>query len=217
MGEDLVVDGTRVNIAGGRDGAGVAVFVNASNADRGDIMAECRAAGCPPFTLVTILTSAWDEQLSPWPSEPVVTKRDHFTGGADEHLEWMLRRVVPLVKSRRRVLAGYSMAGLFALYAMYKTDAFDAIVSASGSVWFPRFIDFATTHQPSGAVKKIYMSIGDAEAVPRNKYMCHSVDYTSRLARHYSAMGFCVEHQLNPGNHFRDTTLRLARGIASVL
>ena len=34
-------------------------------------------------------------------------------------------------------IAGYSLAGLFALYALYKTDAFTRVASMSGSLWFP--------------------------------------------------------------------------------
>lgn len=42
--------------------------------------------------------------------------------------------------TERRVfigIAGYSLAGLFALYALYKTDVFTRVASMSGSLWFP--------------------------------------------------------------------------------
>ncbi|MDY2610537.1 MAG: alpha/beta hydrolase-fold protein [Oscillospiraceae bacterium] len=38
---------------------------------------------------------------------------------------------------RWRGIAGYSLAGLFALYAIYQTDLFSRVGSMSGSLGFP--------------------------------------------------------------------------------
>ena len=35
------------------------------------------------------------------------------------------------------ILASYSLTGLFAMYAAYRTDVITHIVSASGSLWYP--------------------------------------------------------------------------------
>ncbi len=35
-----------------------------------------------------------------------------------------------------------AISGLFALWALYRTDFFAGAVSASGSVWFPGFREF---------------------------------------------------------------------------
>ena len=61
-------------------------------------------------------------------------------------------------------LAGYSLAGLFALYAAHKAKAFSRFVAASPSAWFPRFVDFAKTTPFATKPQHIYLSLGDAEA-----------------------------------------------------
>ena len=39
-----------------------------------------------PFTLVAFKIEGWNQELSPWPVETVVSKDDRFTGGAPELL-----------------------------------------------------------------------------------------------------------------------------------
>ena len=70
------------------------------------------------------------------------------TGGADEYLKVLLEEILPGVLSRISGspvflgIAGYSHAGLFALYSMYHTDRFDRVASMSGSLWFPDFKEY---------------------------------------------------------------------------
>jgi predicted alpha/beta superfamily hydrolase len=117
----------------------------------------------------------------------------------------------------KKVLAGYSMAGLFALYAAYRTGAFDGIVSASGSVWFPDFSAFAQNTPLDPAPKCIYLSLGDAESNSRNQCLQQIESITRSLFEHYHDSGIPSTFELNSGNHFKDYDLRLAKGIAWTL
>jgi predicted alpha/beta superfamily hydrolase len=44
------------------------------------------------------------------------------------------------------IIGGYSLAGLFALWASTRTDLFFGVAAASPSVWFPGFIDYMADH-----------------------------------------------------------------------
>ena len=43
---------------------------------------------------------------------------------------------------------GYSLAGLFALWSVFRSDRFKAAAAASPSVWFRGWLDYAASHQP---------------------------------------------------------------------
>lgn len=187
------------------------------------ILEKCAQIGCPEFHLVTVSGINWDSDLSPWPSEPVVSAQDHFTGEADGYLKWLQAEViVPAEKSlagrcTERVLAGYSMAGMFALYAACQTDLFDCIVSASGSVWYPGFEEYCRTHDPVKKPSAIYLSLGNRETRTRNRYMKTTETVCRNLQELYLQQGIRTTFELNEGNHFREPDLRLARGISFVL
>ena len=114
-------------------------------------------------------------------------------------------------------IAGYSLAGLFALYAMYRCDAFDRAASMSGSLWFPDFREYALTHGMKKRPDKIYLSLGDKEAKARNALLKTVQDNTEQIVSHYRQLGLDVTWELNPGNHFRDAALRTAKGIRAIL
>ena len=66
-------------------------------------------------------------------------------------------------------VAGYSLAGLFALWASCQTNAFSACMAASPSVWFPGWIDYQAEHPQQTDI--IYLSLGDKEERARNPLM----------------------------------------------
>jgi len=118
---------------------------------------------------------------------------------------------------QRRILSGYSMAGLFALYAGFKTDEFSALVSASGSLWFPDIVPFVEKNELSSAIKSAYFSIGDKESRTRNLWMKITEQNTRHISELLHQRGVITTFALNPGNHFTDTVLREAKGICWVL
>ena len=67
------------------------------------------------------------------------------------------------------ILGGYSLAALFALWAGYTSDRFDAVAAASPSVWFPGWLDFIGERTP--AAESIYLSLGLKEEKTRNRVM----------------------------------------------
>ena len=59
------------------------------------LMDACKQVGCSGFNLVTISGLHWNQELSPWPVETVVSKDDRFTGGAPELLPLLTGEVAP--------------------------------------------------------------------------------------------------------------------------
>ena len=187
---------------------------------------RCAELGCPPFHLVTISGLAWEQALSPWRSEPVVSKDDKFTGNAPDHLRWMLEELIPNAQRELRkvdenlgeaYISGYSMAGLFSLWSLYQTDFFAGAVCASGSVWFPDFDEFALTHELAREPRAIYLSLGDQETKTKNRTLRRSDEVLRKLHAHYTELGIRCTYETNPGGHFKDIDLRVAKGITWLL
>jgi len=120
-------------------------------------------------------------------------------------------------KPRFTGIAGYSLAGLFALYAMYQCDAFDRVASMSGSLWFQGFKEYVMSHELKKRPEKLYLSLGDKEARTRHPYLKAVQDNTEQIVSHYEQMGLDVTWELNPGNHFKDAALRSAKGVKALL
>ena len=199
------------------------ILLNSYSDEGASVMRALREIGAPDCSLLVISSLNWDHEMSPWYCPPVMGDGTPFTGGADEYLNLLLTRILPEARSmlqdspRFIGIAGYSLAGLFALYAMYRCDAFDRAASMSGSLWFPDFREYALTHGMKKRPDKIYLSLGDKEAKARNALLKTVQDNTEQIVSHYRQLGLDVTWELNPGNHFRDAALRTAKGIRAIL
>ena len=110
-------------------------------------------------------------------------------------------------------IAGYSLAGLFALYAMYRCDCFARVASMSGSLWFPKFREYVLRYAMVRKPEKLYMSLGDAEAKTKHAVLKTVQENTEAILQHYQELGVDVRWELNPGNHFRDAALLAPLGL----
>ena len=91
------------------------------------------------FSLLAVKVQNWNADLSPWTASAVFGK-DGFGNGAVDTLVDVLKYCSD--EEKTYIIGGYSLAGLFALWAAYQTDVFKAVAAASPSVWFPGFLDF---------------------------------------------------------------------------
>ena len=164
--------------------------------------------GGASLSLTALVVDDWNRDLSPWPS-PAVFGREGFVGGASGTLSALMGAL----PGGRRALGGYSLAGLFALWACCETDAFSACAAASPSVWFPGWIEYATAH-PMRA-ECAYLSLGDREEKTRNRTMAAVGDSIRRLDALYAAQdGLRHTLEWNAGNHFAEPELRTAKAFA---
>lgn len=188
-----------------------------------EVYSRCRELDCPPFTLVAIGGLDWNRELSPWACDGTVRDSEPFGGQAAGFLDELLNQIIPQVESSLpcppswRGIAGYSLAGLFSLWSFWQTDAFDRAASASGSLWFPGFIDYAHEHAMAVTPDSAYLSLGKKETKTPNRMMRHVLDDTRAMEELLIERGISTTLELNPGNHFAQTDLRMARGIHWIL
>ena len=198
------------------------IYLTTYNDDGGEVYDELQKQGCPDFTLVTISGLNWEAELSPLAAGGLFKYSEMFTGGADAYLQFLTQQVLPHAEAGLngilwRGLAGYSLAGLFTVYAMYKTDLFSRAASMSGSLWYPGFKDFALKNTLRIAPQHLYFSLGDKEARARNQYLKTVQQCTEELAAHYRSLGINTCYELNPGGHYRDIISRSGAGIKWLL
>ena len=165
----------------------------------------------------------WNCDMSPRKCGALHKNDEPFSGGADSYLELLTGEILPRAeeilqgKSAVTGIAGYSLAGLFALYALYRCDVFDRAASVSGSLWFPGFREFAQQNEMRKKPVKLYLSVGDREAKTRNRLLSSVRENTEALAEHWRRKGIDVTFELNEGNHFKDAQLRTFKGITALL
>ena len=97
------------------------------------------------FSLAAIENIDWNRAMTPWPARAVMRRGEDFAGEADAYLQELTGIILPDIlakipaKPEYIALAGYSLGGLFAVYALYRTDLFARAASTSGSFWYPDF------------------------------------------------------------------------------
>lgn len=173
------------------------------------------------FLLIGIAVKNWNDDLSPWESEPVFG-REPFGGYATQFLEKMEANLSKLLKTYNIaesipvILGGYSLAGLFSLWSMYQSKRFYAVTAVSPSVWFPGWIEYAKEHMPYA--KKVYLSLGDREEKTKNRVMATVGDYIRMMPEILKASDIreCIL-EWNRGNHFQNVSERMAKGFVWIL
>ena len=199
------------------------IILNNYSGDGTSVAHAMEEIGTPDCHLLIVGNLKWDHDMTPWYCPPTSENDTPCTGGADEYLHLLLTEIMPKArtmiqgKPRFTGIAGYSLAGLFALYAMYQCDAFDRVASMSGSLWFPEIKEYVLSHELRKCPEKLYLSLGDREAKTRNPYLKTVQENTEQIVSYYEQMGLHVTWELNPGNHFKDAALRSAKGVKAIL
>ncbi len=104
-----------------------------------------------PFLLAAVQVENWNDDLSPWLA-PAVWGKLGFGGRVGDTLAWLeqtmpsIRRMYSIKEDCKIILGGYSLAGLFALWAATQSDTLYGVAAASPSVWFPNWSEHETAH-----------------------------------------------------------------------
>ncbi|WP_288585920.1 alpha/beta hydrolase-fold protein [uncultured Treponema sp.] len=173
------------------------------------------------FSLAVFDVTDWNAQFSPWSGPPVLGK-DAFSGKGNDTLRFLEDDFLPEVKSKfpesEVFLTGYSLAGLFSLWALYESEKFNGAVCCSSSLWFDKWDEYASLHRIKSP-STIYMSLGDREEKTKNKVMSKVGDRTRRQAEilkddpNVEKLFF----EWNEGGHFDEPLKRVAKGITRIL
>ena len=167
------------------------------------------------FLFAAIPVESWNDALSPWEA-PAVCGKQGFGGKAADALSFLTEQVIPTLKQQFRlpedikiILGGYSLAGLFALWASTQTGLFYGVAAASPSVWFPGWMEFEQQH-PIQA-QHVYLSLGDKEEHTKNAVMAVVGDNIRALHSRLAERGTDCTLEWNSGGHFKDADLRTAK------
>lgn len=199
------------------------IYLNTYSNEGQQVFQAAQAVGCPPFTLAVIGNLDWNRDMVPWDSPAAFKGGAPFTAGADDYLRLLLGDILSRAEKNLigtpawRGIVGYSLAGLFALYAIYRTDIFSRVGSISGSLWFPGWKEYALTHEPKRPPDCAYFSLGDKESKTRNPILKSVRQDTEEIHDFYRSMGVDTVFQLNPGNHYNRAAERTAAGITWLL
>ena len=199
------------------------IYLNTFSNEGQKVYEATQAANCPLFTLVAISDLDWSHDMVPWDSPPVFKNSEPCTGGADDYLRLLIEEIIPTTEKEIagapcwRGIAGYSLAGLFALYAIYQTDLFSRVGSISGSLWFPGMKEYIFSHKPKRQPDCMYFSLGDKENKTRNPVLQYVRKNTEEIQAFYQGKGIDTMFQLNPGNHYNHAVERTAAGLCWLL
>ena len=196
-------------------------------------------------SLVNVGVDLWEESFSPWCAPRVFAKGPNFGNGAQKTLETFINQVIPWAESELReppayrALVGYSLAGLFSLWAGVTqagvsqqvargcqhdataphVDApaatFQRIGAVSGSFWFPGLLDYVDQQLSGGVVglTHAYLSLGDREARTPNPQIMHVRENAELLASKLQNAGIISTFELNRGNHFQNVEGRMQKAL----
>ena len=173
------------------------------------------------YLFAAIPAESWNDALSPWEA-PAVWGKQGFGGKAGDTLRFLTEQVMPTLKQQfelsenvKIILGGYSLAGLFALWASTQTALFSGVAAASPSVWFPGWMEFE--RQRPIQAQRIYLSLGDKEERTKNIVMAVVGDNIRTLHSQLIARGADCTLEWNSGGHFKDADLRTARAFRWVM
>lgn len=218
----FTVEGKRVEVFPAAAPGCPVLYLHTVEDNGGAVYEAVQARTGMDFSLVAVSRLDWNADLSPWAAPAVFAKGAPFSGGAGAYLALLLEKIVPQAESLLppvswRGIAGYSLAGLFAVYALYQTGVFENAACVSGSLWFPGIKAYVLSHSFCKKPRRLYFSLGNKECKTRNPYTRCVQENTQAIEAFCRSQGIDTVFRLNPGNHFQNAVSRCADGICWVL
>ena len=200
--------------------------------------------------VVSVPIANWNDALTPWPAPGFYDDEPWFGGHGDATLEELTRRTIPAIEAElgiapdieslcsplpckgsravKRAICGYSLGGLFALYAFVNDSRFDACASISGSLWYQCWMDYIREKtecvaSSNSAVNRFdergryaFLSVGKKEGksgLPLFRCVEDNMHASADLLR---AAGCQVDTAVSPGNHMQHIPKRFEAALTAV-
>ena len=202
------------------------ILLNTYNNEGQSVFEKCNELGTNEFILVSIANMNWNNDLTPWKCPPLFKGDSECLGYAEDYLKEIENVMIPEIEEyitktlNKNIsyygIAGYSLGGLFAFYSGFKTDKFKRIASVSGSLWYPNFIEYVKSNKICDNIDKVYFSLGNKESKSKIEILSTVEDKTKEIYK-YISKNINSVYEVNEGNHFKDATLRMAKGIKWLL
>lgn len=174
------------------------------------------------FNLIALSVRDWFCDLVPWSITSPFKDGRRFVGGAGEYLQLLTQKIIPCAGELMAPvswlgIAGYSLGGLFAVWALYNSPMFSCAASMSGSFWFEGFAPYICANQLKSPLKKAYFSLGDKEPGGVRSPVHNVGEITGEIVGRFNASGIKTTFVWEKGGHNTDQTGRIARGISWLL
>lgn len=172
---------------------------------------------------------AWAEQARKSPVLPLPPDVD--PGGGPAFLAFIESRVKPFIESTYRVdeddqtLVGYSLGGLFGLYALFnRPDAFDRYVIGSPSIWWDQTValDYESRYAKAHTdlAKKVFLSVGSREEPLSDEDTSNMVENMKLMYERLRSRGYPslrIEHVVFADEtHTSGVAAAISRGLRTV-
>lgn len=173
-------------------------------------------------TLVSVSISNWNDALTPWPAPGLYREEAPFGGRAAETLDDLCSHVMPDIERqeglspRARAICGYSLGGLFSLYAFTHSTAFCACGCLSGSVWYEGWVDHLQGLDLQLDGRFAFLSLGSKEKRGAQPIMRTVQENMEACAQILSDHGCEVHYEVTPGNHFQHVDERISKGLSAL-
>ena len=174
-------------------------------------------------TIVWVPVRDWNDSLTPWKAPCPRRGGAPFGGSAAATFLHMRETILPLVEAQmgahrpaRRAICGYSLGGLFALFAFTGDRIFSACACLSGSLWYPGWVDYLRAAPFEGAGRYAFFSLGKKEPKAGAPVMRTVQDDMNACAEILRDRSCAVDVSLGPGNHMQHHRARFDEGIAAL-
>lgn len=181
--------------------------------------------------LVLLPQADWNNDLTPWPAEPVFKKGKAFGGNAEAYLQRLESEILPGIEAElgivpdERWILGVSLAGLFAVWTAAaqagraagreasRSGLFARIAAISGSFWYPGFPQWLREQPLAPGLKAAYFSLGRKEAEGRNPHLKDIAAQTREVADILTGKGIPTTFAWTEGTHFAPVVPRLEQAL----
>jgi len=172
--------------------------------------------------VVMVPVRHWNDALTPWPAAGLYRGEPNFGGNAQVTLRELVDQAIPAIDKdaglapSARAICGYSLGGLFALYAFVHTNVFAASACLSGSVWYEGWVDHLRGLDLQLNDHFAYLSVGTKEkraARPLLQGVQRNMEECAAILRE---RGCEVRYQTGPGNHMQHVDERFAAGLGAL-
>lgn len=195
------------------------IYVIDSPHDRDSIAPVLRGRNA---NIVVLPIGDWNASLTPWPAPRLRSEEPDYAGEASSTLAELIQEAAPAIERAEgflpscRAICGYSLAGLFSLYAFVQGNYFAACACLSGSVWYEGWVDYLQSLDFDAAGRFAFLSVGSREknaGIPILRTVRRNMAACADILRNH---GCKVEFTVGPGNHFQHVQERYDAGITAL-
>ena len=176
-----------------------------------------------PLNIAVVDPGVWEDSLSPWPEPALCHGGNKFGGKGRELIRAYWKQIIPkaeqltIIKPKFRVISGYSLAGLWGVYAGWESGLFERVAVASASLWYDGFTDYLKGKTPAASLERIQLSLGKKEEKARNPRLARIGAATAEAVEVMNQKGVTAKLVMTEGGHFTNAASRLADAIRAVV